>query len=201
MGQGQLGAALQHIRQPRRRQAEGVADRQLLERFAARQEEDAFEALVRRHGPMVLGVCRRVLQDAHAAEDAFQATFLVLAGKPAPAAGRTRSAAGSTPWPIASPARPEPGHCGGKLRKGRPAPCLPRTRPAMGARSSPGRTTGPAAAIHWTWPRQSAGAGRGERSACPRSIARPWCSATWRARPTNRRPRNRAARWDRCRGT
>ena len=59
-----------------------LTDGQLLDRYASRDgecSEMAFAALVERHGPMVLGVCRRLLSDAHLAEDAFQATFLVLA--------------------------------------------------------------------------------------------------------------------------
>ena len=62
----------------------GLTDRELLGRFSTRDSvaaQQAFEAIVHRHGPMVLGVCRRVLRDEHTAEDAFQATFLVLALK------------------------------------------------------------------------------------------------------------------------
>jgi RNA polymerase sigma factor (sigma-70 family) len=58
-----------------------TADRELLERFVTARDGAAFAALVQRHGPMVLGVCRRLLHDAHEAEDAFQATFLVLVSK------------------------------------------------------------------------------------------------------------------------
>src|SRR5262245_6970486 len=55
-----------------------LADAELLERFVLRRDEVAFEAILHRHGPLVFGVCRRLL-DVHDAEDAFQATFLVLA--------------------------------------------------------------------------------------------------------------------------
>ncbi|APW61834.1 sigma-70 family RNA polymerase sigma factor [Paludisphaera borealis] len=75
----------------------GLTDGRLLERFTARDGEGAdlaFAALVERHGPMVLRVCRSVLHDAHEAEDAFQATFLILAIK----AGSIRGRDSLTSW-------------------------------------------------------------------------------------------------------
>jgi RNA polymerase sigma factor (sigma-70 family) len=61
----------------------GLGEGQLLERFIADRDEAAFEELIARHGPMVLGICRRWLDDPHDVEDAFQATFRVLLRKAA----------------------------------------------------------------------------------------------------------------------
>src|SRR5882724_9757624 len=60
-----------------------LSDRDLLERFVGARDEAAFTVLIERHGPMVFGVCRRALPSFHDAEDACQATFLVLARKAA----------------------------------------------------------------------------------------------------------------------
>ena len=83
----QASIVVRHLRGLTAVRAAADPDGQLLERFAARREGKAFEELVRRHGPMVLGVCRRVLGGWHDAEDAFQATFLILAKKAATITG------------------------------------------------------------------------------------------------------------------
>src|SRR5215212_6884879 len=64
-------------------------DRELLHRFVTKQDEGAFTVLVKRHGPMVMGVCQRLLGDHHLAEDAFQATFIVLARRAATVRSQT----------------------------------------------------------------------------------------------------------------
>ena len=74
--------------------ATDVSDADLLERFRSEREETAFALLMQRHGPMVLGVCRRLLGDAHEAEDAFQAAFLVLVRD----AGAIRKQASLASW-------------------------------------------------------------------------------------------------------
>ncbi len=81
MSAGQRSTLLVYLRRLVGASATDRSDADLLERFAAKREESAFEALLHRHGPLVWNVCRRVLTEEHAAEDAFQATFLVLVRK------------------------------------------------------------------------------------------------------------------------
>jgi RNA polymerase sigma factor (sigma-70 family) len=89
MAHGPLQSTLHHLRSlVTAPDAVGLADAELLERFLGRRDEAAFEVLVRRHGPMVLNVCRRVLHDPHDVEDAFQATFLVFVRRAAAIARR-----------------------------------------------------------------------------------------------------------------
>lgn len=78
MSEGQRPTLLAYLRRLCGPATLDGSDAELLERFAVDRDELAFETLVRRHGPLVYGVCRRVLRDEHAAEDAFQAAFLVL---------------------------------------------------------------------------------------------------------------------------
>jgi RNA polymerase sigma factor (sigma-70 family) len=82
MAYPELHRVIQHLRNVAIRQhGEGLADSELLDAYVNRADRNAFEVLVRRHGPMVLGVCRRILRNEADAEDAFQATFLVLVRK------------------------------------------------------------------------------------------------------------------------
>jgi RNA polymerase sigma factor (sigma-70 family) len=84
MASGQLGNLMRFVRRLVHAPVGAErTDRQLLEQFAEQRDQAAFSELVARHGPMVFNVCRRVLDDVHAAEDAFQAAFLVLARKAA----------------------------------------------------------------------------------------------------------------------
>lgn len=95
MATGQLQSVVRYLRRVTACQlASSSSDAVLLERFVSQRDEAAFEALLRRHGPMVLGLCRRVLRNPHDAEDAFQATFLVLVHK----AGSVRKHASVSSW-------------------------------------------------------------------------------------------------------
>ena len=80
MTQGQLGTVLRHIQDlSDSKGAEDLTDADLVQRFINHRDEVAFRVLVRRHGGLVLHVCRNVLHQETDVEDAFQATFLILA--------------------------------------------------------------------------------------------------------------------------
>src|SRR5579871_5392383 len=84
MSTAHTASLLRHIRSlAGGHEVNAPSDRELLQSFAGRRDESAFAELVRRHGPMVLSVCRRILHRSQDAEDAFQATFLVLFRKSA----------------------------------------------------------------------------------------------------------------------
>jgi RNA polymerase sigma factor (sigma-70 family) len=89
MATSQMNEVIQHLRRivllP---EGAGLTDKQLLEDYIGRRDEAALAALVRRHAPMVWGVCVRVLRNHHDAEDAFQATFLVFVRKAASLASK-----------------------------------------------------------------------------------------------------------------
>ena len=139
----------------------GLSDAQLLARFRTQRDEAAFVALVARHGPMVLAVCRGVLRDEHAAEDAFQATFLILVRKAARSGLGSRSAAGSIGSPTGLRCRP------GQMRSAARAGEGQGKRPPEG---DAGRTR--TTSFGRCFMPRSAG--------CPIGSGFPWCSATWR---------------------
>src|SRR5262245_54020677 len=93
MATAPIGTVIRHLRRAASQQdGNAWTDGQLLSSFIDRKDEAAFDALVGRHGPMVFGVCRRVVANHHDAEDAFQATFLVLARKASSVRPRERLA-------------------------------------------------------------------------------------------------------------
>lgn len=81
MANGALGHVLRYLRRWADAPGDDLSDGGLLTRFVTEHDAAAFSELVRRHGPAVMGVCRRLLQHTQDAEDAFQATFLILARK------------------------------------------------------------------------------------------------------------------------
>jgi RNA polymerase sigma factor (sigma-70 family) len=93
MAADRAGSLIEHLRKTVLRQDQGsLSDAQVLDRFITQRDEAAFETLVQRHAGMVWGVCRRLLHNAHDAEDAFQASFLVLARKAASVSPRDKVA-------------------------------------------------------------------------------------------------------------
>ena len=149
-----------------------LSDSQLLERFLASGSGSGaeFDVLMARHGPMVLGVCRRILRDSHAADDSFQATFLVLVRRAQ--AIRRRESLG--PWLHGVARR--------VALRARAADSVRREREARVA-IDPAAAVGIPSPVPMTLARRCT-----LRSiACRRSTARRWCSAAFRG-GRSRRP-------------
>jgi hypothetical protein len=176
MASGQLGQVWRRLRglvgTPA---AEPPADAHLLERFVAGRDMAAFEALAQRYGPLVLGVCRRVLGNTHDAEDAFQATFLIFARRAASI--QSQGAVGS--W-----------LCGTAYRVSLKA------KAGIARRRAQERNAGTTMV---TPNKENEAASTKSSIACRRSIASRWCSATWKARPTRPPPASSAGRRAPCR--
>ena len=145
-----------------------LADADLLERFRVHRDDIAFSVLVHRHGPMVLGVCQRVLGDAHGAEDAFQATFMVLVRQVASISCKGSLAS----WLYAVAQR--------VAIKARNQETIRRRR---GRRLEPMRTSEPLDDLTWQELRSSLDEEIGRLA---EKYRRPWCFATLRAKPTTR---------------
>jgi RNA polymerase sigma factor (sigma-70 family) len=125
MAVGQLSTFVQQLRCLLNRGATEATDESLLESFLKQRDETAFESLVRRHGPMVLGVCRRILGNVDDAEDAFQATFLVLVRKAASI--RPQSMVGNWLYGVAGRTALDARRAAAK-RRAKEAAVLPRTQ-------------------------------------------------------------------------
>jgi hypothetical protein len=172
MARQALDAVLQHIRKVAAGSQKGWQDdRELLERFIDRQDRAAFAALMQRHGPMVRGVCWRLLRHEADTDDAFQATFLVMLRKARSI--RKRRSLGSWLYGVAfrtalrarAPSRRNEGDtsCGGR----------PRRLPSPGAMQPGGNSV-----------RSSTKSCRD----CRKSIGTRWCCATWKAGRATRPP-------------
>ncbi len=133
MAQAQLGAVVRHLRKVvGGAEGEGLSDGQLLRVFSVEKDQAAFACLVRRHGPMVLRVCRHVLRHQQDAEDAFQAVFLALAR----GADAIRKADGLAGWlhgvayRVAMKAKRDAGRRRRHERQARPAEATAPTPPS-----------------------------------------------------------------------
>ena len=154
-----------------------LTDAQLLEHFVARRDEPSFAALMVRHGPMVLCLCRQMLRDAQEAEDAFQAAFLVLVRN----ARTIRKRPSLSAW-LYGVAYKVAARLRGRAERRRThmnslASICPRRSRSV---SRSARTCAS------SFTRKSAG--------CPTSTGRRSSFVTWKARPTRRRRRSCAGR-------